>query len=82
MNNILPKYQCGFCKGYDSQHCLITKIEKWRERVDNGDAFRTLLTELSKAFYCPNERPIAKLYARGFDIKSLNLMYDYLSKRK
>ena len=35
----LYKYQCGFCKGFNAQHCLISMIEKWKESVDNGGAF-------------------------------------------
>ena len=27
-DKIISKYQCGFCKGCNSQHCLITLIEK------------------------------------------------------
>ena len=27
-DKILSKYQCGFCKDYNSQHCLIALIEK------------------------------------------------------
>ena len=37
--NILCKYQCGFRKGYNSSHWLITMIEKCRESVDRGGAF-------------------------------------------
>ena len=33
-DKILSKYQCGFPKGYNSQQCLITMIEKWHESVD------------------------------------------------
>ena len=50
--NILSKYQCRFCKGCNAQHCLIALIEKWKQRVDNGGAFRALMTDLSKAFDC------------------------------
>ena len=34
---------------HNSQHCLMTVIEKWREIVDNGEAFNVLLANLSKA---------------------------------
>ena len=47
-DKILSKYQCGFCKGYNSQQCLIALIEKWKKSVDNGGAFGALLTDLSK----------------------------------
>ena len=45
-NSLLSKYQCGFRRGYNAQHCLITLIEKWEKSVDNGGAFRALLTDL------------------------------------
>ena len=31
-DKILSKYQCGFRKGYNSQHCLIALIEKWKKK--------------------------------------------------
>ena len=36
-DKILSKYQCGFRKGFNSQHCLATMLEKWRETLDKGD---------------------------------------------
>ena len=30
----LSKYQCGFRKGYSSQHCLLIMLEKWRATLD------------------------------------------------
>ena len=82
-DKILSKYQCGFRKGYNSQHCLIALIEKWKKSVDNGGAFGALLTDLSKAFDCvTHELLIAKLHAYGFDKRSLVLIYNYPSNRK
>ena len=81
--NILSKYQCGFRKGYNAQHCLITLIEKWRKCVDNGTSFGALMTDLSKAFDCLSHKLlIAKIDAYVFDNKSLKLIYNYLSNRK
>ena len=66
-DSLLSKYQCGFRRGYNAQHCLITLIEKWKKSVDNGGAFVALLTDLSKAFDClPHKLLIAKLDAYGF----------------
>ena len=80
---ILSKYQCGFRKGYNAQHCLITLIEKWKKSVDNGGSFGALMTDLSKAFvYLSHELLIAKLDAYGFDNNSLKLIFNYLSNRK
>ena len=79
-DNLLSKYQCGFCKGFNAQHCLVSMIEKWRESVDSGGA---LMTDLSKAFDClHHELLIAKLDAYVFDKKSLKLIQQYLSNRK
>ena len=82
-DSVLSKYQCGFCRGYNAQHCLVSLIEKWKKSVDNGGAFGALLTDLSKAFDClPHELFIAKLDAYGFDKSSLKLIHSYLSNRK
>ena len=67
-DSILSKCQCGFRRGCNAQHCLITLIEKWKESVENGEAFLALFTDLSKAFDClSHELLIAKLDAYGFD---------------
>ena len=80
---IMSKYQCGFRKGFNAQHCLVSMIEKWKESVDSGGAFGALMTDLSKAFDClHHELLIAKLDAYGFDIKSVKLIQQYLSNRK
>ena len=81
--DIFSKYQCGFRKGYRTQHCLLIMIEKWKKILDNRGAFGALLTELSKAFDCIlHDLIIAKLEAYGFQIDALRLVYDYLSIRK
>ena len=80
--DILSKYQCGFRKGFNAQHCLMVLIEKWKKSVDKGGEFGAVLTDLSKAFDClSHELLIAKLEAYGFDLKSLKLVYAYLAKR-
>ena len=67
-DSILSKYQCGFRRGYNAQHCLMTLIEKWKKSVDNGGAFGALFTDLSKAFDClSHELLIVKLDVYGFD---------------
>ena len=38
-DSILSKYQFGFCRGYNTQHCFVTLIEKWKKSVNNGGAF-------------------------------------------
>ena len=82
-DNILSKYQCGFRKGFNAQHCLVSMIEKYKESMNNGGAFGALMTGLSKAFDClHHELLIAKLDAYGFIIKSVKLIQIYLSNRK
>ena len=82
-DKILSKYQCGFRKGFNSQHCLATMLEKWRETIDKGDCFGALLTDLSKAFDCIlHDLLIAKLHAYGVEMKSLRFLYSYLNGRE
>ena len=81
--SILSKYQCGFGRGYNAQHCLITLIGKWKKSVDNGGAFGTLFTDLFKAFNClSHELLIAKLDAYGLDKNTIRLVNSYFSNRK
>ena len=82
-DTLLSNYQCGFRKRFNAQHCLVSMIEKWKERVDSGGAFGALMTDLSKAFHClHHELLAAKLDAYRFDLKSVKLIQQYLSKRK
>ena len=60
------KYQCGFRKGYNAQHCLMAIIEKWCKFLDIAGHAGALLTDLSKAFdYIDHKLLIAKLHAYG-----------------
>ena len=62
--------QCGFRKGFNSQHCLATMLEKWRETIDRRNCFRALLT--LKTLNCIlHDLLIAKLHAYRVDMKSL-----------
>ena len=47
-DQILSKYQCGFRQGYNTQHCLLMIVEKWKEALDKGGLGGALLTDLSK----------------------------------
>ena len=80
---IFSRNQCGFRKGFIVVNCLLPKIEKWRESLNQGGAYGALLTDFSKAFDClTHVLIIAKLYTYGVDMPSLKLINSYLSKRK
>ena len=80
---IFNKQQCGFRKGYNTQQCLLKRLEKWKRSVDGGEVFGALLTDLSKAFDClDHEMLIAKVNAYGFSLRALRLINDYLSNRR
>ena len=65
-DEMFPKYQYGFRKGYSTQQGLLALLEKWKTAVDKGKAFGALLTDLSKAFDCLNHAFfIGKLNAYG-----------------
>ena len=44
--SFLQKYQCGFRKGYNTQHCLLFMLGKWKRTVDNGKVLGILLTDV------------------------------------
>ena len=80
--NISP-YLSGFRKGYNTQHCLLLMIEKWKKALDNKKHAGAILIDLSKAFDCINhELLIAKLDAYGFDKNALKFIHSYLTGRK
>ena len=80
---ILSKFQCGFRKGFSTQHCLLLMLGKWKQAVDNNKVYGALLTDLSKAFDCiSQDLLIAKLNAYGFSLSALKLVHNYLQNRK
>ena len=82
-NHILSKWQCGFRKGFSTQHCLLVMTEKLRKCLDKGGISGAILTDLSKAFDCIlHDLLIAKLAAYGFDYQSLRIMESFLSNRQ
>ena len=73
---------CGFRKNYNTQMCLLSMIEKWKRTLDKSGSAGAVLTDLSKAFDCLNyDLLIAKLNCYGMDMKSLRLVYSYLTDR-
>ena len=76
---ILSKFQCGFRKGFSTQHCLLLMLEKWKHAVNNKNVFGALLTDLSKAFDCIcHDLLIAKLNTYGLSLLALKLLHNYL----
>ena len=72
--------QCGFPKGYRTQHCLLVLIEKFKEATDTSNKFGALLTDLSKVFDClDNSLLVAKLHWHGLSPLYLKLTYSALS---
>ena len=65
-DDILSPSQCGFRKGYSTQHCLLVMIEKFKESVGKSNEPGALLTDLSKALDCIDHKLlIAKLFWYG-----------------
>ena len=78
----LSDFLCGYRKDFNAQYALLVMIERWKEAWDNGKIAAGLLMDLSKAFDTINHKLlIAKLHAYGFDMDSLEIMYDYFSDR-
>ena len=48
-DDILSKFQCGFCKSYSAQHCLLHIIETVRKHRDSKGFFAVVHTDLFKA---------------------------------
>ena len=81
MDQFLPKYQCGFRRGYSAQYCLLAILEKSKSAFDKGKSFGALLINLSQAFDClSHELLLAKLHAYGFSIAALRLIHRYLTR--
>ena len=82
-DSVFSKFQCGFRKGFNAQHCLLTMVEKWRKTLDEGGETGAVLTDLSKAFDCIDHNLlIAKLNAYRSEKRSLEFIHSYLTKRK
>ena len=82
-DDIFSKYHHGFRKGFSTQQCLVTLLEKWERSSYKGKVFGALLPDLSKAFDCLNhDHLIAKLNAYVFSLSALRLIHGYLLKRK
>ena len=62
IKSFLSPYLCGYRKGFNSQHALISLMERWRKSPDKNGYGGAI--DLSKAFNTVNhELLIAKLHA-------------------
>ena len=50
IENHLSPFLCGYRKGYNAQHALLSLLEKWRIVLDENGYGASLLMDLSKAF--------------------------------
>ena len=83
INKYLSPYLFGYRKGHSTEQCLITMIELWKKAIDNKKNAGGVLTDLSKAFDCPNHNLlIAKMDACGLHTSALDYIYNYLKDRK
>ena len=71
-DKLFSKNQCGFRKGFNTQHILLVMLEKMKTSTDNKQFGVAILTDPSKAFDCICYLLIAKLSTYGF-------IYDYLN---
>ena len=72
-------FKSKFAKGYGTQHCFLTMLEKWKQCVDKGKVFGALLTDLSKSFdSLDHELLTAKVKSYSFNLPGLLLVNDYL----
>ena len=81
-HQILSKYQCGSRQVYNTQHCLLMMVEKWKKALDKGTLDGALLTDLSKAFDFNHNLLIVKLAAYGIDSHSLSFIFSCLNEKK
>ena len=71
----LSKYLCGYRKGYNAQHALVSLLEKWRDILDKKGYAGGVLMDLSKAFdTLDHDLLLAKLHAYGMNLKSVELI--------
>ena len=81
--NALLIFQCCFRKNYSTQHALIAMIGKARKILDKYGTSGAFLTGLSNVFNCmAHDLLIAKLHALNFEMNALNLIFNYLTRRK
>ena len=82
-DSVFSRFQCGFQKVFNAQHCLLTMLEKWRKTLDEGGETGAVLADLSKASDCIDHTLLLNnLNVYGFEKMSLEFIHSYLTKRK
>ena len=76
----MSSFLCGYRKGFNPQHALISPLEKWRMSLYKEGYGGAILLDLSKAFDTLNhDLLVTKLNAYGFDMNALLLINSYLA---
>ena len=82
VDRFLYKYMFRYRKGYNTQHPLITLLEKWKFTLESLGYAGAIIMDLSKAFDTTNhDLLLAKLHAYRFDRQALLLIKSYLENR-
>jgi hypothetical protein len=82
-NNILSSSQCGFRKGYSTEHAVIALTDHIRRGMDQGLITGSVFIDLQKAFDTVDHcLLIEKLQCYGVNGKELDWFVDYLQNRK
>ena len=84
-DQLFSTFQCGFRKGFNVQHCLITMIEKRRRSVDESRrsgkcSFNWSFTSVLIVLAMKDLR--AKLYKYRFNKNSLYFIHSYMKGRR
>ena len=83
MNNKLSPLLTSSGKNHNTQQCLLTMLEKWKNNLDTRKLIGVMLINLSKAFDSINLNfLVVKLGAYGFSGITLQFIRRYLKKRK
>ena len=79
----LSKLLIVFRKNHSTQHCLMSMLEIWKNKLDKEGYVSAIFMDLSKAFDTLNNNLlIAKLGSYGFERDSLSFVKSYLNNRQ